>query len=285
MNVNLLLLKSKLTWKAGCLTLIVILNASAFSYGVTGPGAAWQYVRKISLAPATATSNLQVKVTLAAGQYGNMNASGNDLRFYDSNNNPCSYWIETWNTGGASVIWVKVPVAGTASLYLYYGNAAAGAASNGDETFLFFDDFSGSTLNTNKWESTVLGAGSSITQNGNGNITLRSGGNTDLSGAQIIGITSFNVNDGVIVETRLGAIAPQNTGLRGSLCGASDRVPGSGICYFDAGTLSNWAITTAGRSAQWGIGLSNAMEPLLMMWHVFKRQFQIMQHLLQVVIY
>ena len=61
----------------------------------------------------------------------NMNTSGNDLRFYDINNNVCSYWIEIWNNTGTSTIWVKVATSGATALYLYYGNAAAPAASNG----------------------------------------------------------------------------------------------------------------------------------------------------------
>ncbi|MCX6226380.1 MAG: DUF2341 domain-containing protein, partial [Bacteroidia bacterium] len=186
--------------------------------------------------------------------YTNINSDGSDLRFYDPSNNQCSYYIDTWNDAAASnIIWVKVPISGTGAIFMFYGNAAAtSVVSSGDNTFFFFDDFNASSLNTTKWGSTTLNSGSSITQNGSGNVTLTSGGSTDLSGAQIIGKTSFNVNDGVIVETKLGAVAPQNTGSRGSLCGASDVTPGSVICYFDAGTLSDWAIIAVGRGAQWG---------------------------------
>ena len=39
-------------------------------------------------------------------------------------------------------MWVEVADAGTTSIELYYGNAAATAQSSGANTFAFFDDFS-----------------------------------------------------------------------------------------------------------------------------------------------
>src|ERR1700690_2347742 len=38
--------------------------------GVTGPGASWQYVRKITLSTATPLTNFQVKVTLTTALLG-----------------------------------------------------------------------------------------------------------------------------------------------------------------------------------------------------------------------
>lgn len=34
---------------------------------------------------------------------------------------------------------------------MYYGNDKASSSSNGDATFMFFDDFTGSTIDTSKW--------------------------------------------------------------------------------------------------------------------------------------
>ncbi len=47
--------------------------------------------------------------------------------------------------------------------YLYYGNPSATGASNEDATFIFFDNFAGTTINSSKW--TVYNAGGSISQN------------------------------------------------------------------------------------------------------------------------
>ena len=128
------------------LTGTFIFGFNEFSYA-NGPGAAWTVNIPISLSPVTPAANFQVKITLNAGQYANMKSDGSDLRFYDNANNNCQYWIETFNNAGASTIWVKVPVAGTSALTMYYGNAAASAVSNGSTTFDYFDDFTGPLTN------------------------------------------------------------------------------------------------------------------------------------------
>jgi len=143
-----------------------------------GPGSGWGYYRPITLNPTTPNANYQVKVTLSAGQYSNMNSTGNDLRFYDDANNNCPYWIESWNTSGNSVIWVKVPTTGTDVLILYYGNPSAPAVSSGSTTFDFFDDFT-SSLGAN-W--TTITSGGSVIQSGSA-VTLSNtnGGTVSLS--------------------------------------------------------------------------------------------------------
>ncbi len=93
-------------WMAALIMSIVLCNAANAT--VIGPGSAWSFCRKITLSAATPTANFQVKVSLITGQYSNMNVAGNDLRFYDINNNVCSYWIESWNNAATSVVWVNV---------------------------------------------------------------------------------------------------------------------------------------------------------------------------------
>ncbi|MEA3283115.1 MAG: DUF2341 domain-containing protein [Euryarchaeota archaeon] len=80
------------------------------------------------------------------------------------------FWIESWNlTAETSTIWVNVTSLANntnTTIYLYYGNTYASSASNGTNTFEFFDDFPGSSLDGAKWpyhpgtpvvsESTVL---------------------------------------------------------------------------------------------------------------------------------
>src|ERR1019366_7751179 len=93
------------------LPLIFFFCTLTSSAQVTGLGAAWQYVRKITLNTATPLTNFQVKVTLTTAllgnPYTNINSGGSDLRFYDMNNNSCNYWIEgTFNHAGTSTVWV-----------------------------------------------------------------------------------------------------------------------------------------------------------------------------------
>jgi len=74
-----------------------------------------------------------------------------DIRFEDSNGNLLSYWRETYTAGSTATFWVKItPTLDTEkTIYLYYGKSDATTTSNGDDTFLFFDDFEAG--NFNKW--------------------------------------------------------------------------------------------------------------------------------------
>ncbi|MDD4410061.1 MAG: DUF2341 domain-containing protein, partial [Candidatus Pacebacteria bacterium] len=67
---------------------------------------------------------------------------------------PLSYWIESYDSTYATV-WVKIPSIpanpSTTTIYLYYGNPSATSTSNGENTFEFFDDFEGTSINSSKW--------------------------------------------------------------------------------------------------------------------------------------
>jgi hypothetical protein len=81
---------------------------------------------------------------------------GGDLRFHDGQNE-LSFWVE--NVTGTSpnriaYVWVKIPSLSanqTKTLYCYFGNSAATNASNGDNTFLLFDDFDDGVISSTKW--------------------------------------------------------------------------------------------------------------------------------------
>jgi hypothetical protein len=62
--------------------------------------------------------------------YSVLKADGSDLRFFDdaAGTTPLVYDIESWNPGGTSYVWVKVPALtgyGTDSIWMYYGNEVA----------------------------------------------------------------------------------------------------------------------------------------------------------------
>jgi hypothetical protein len=78
-----------------------------------------------------------------------------DIYFTSSDKvTPLSYWIESSDSTSATV-WVKIPSIpaspATTTVYLYYGNPSAVSASNGSNTFIFFDHFDGSSIDTGKW--------------------------------------------------------------------------------------------------------------------------------------
>jgi hypothetical protein len=183
-NVNLVdigLLNFDKTW-----TLNADFNATgtAFSTGILSPAtndelklkvanspawydASWLYREPITVdntGNASTLTNYQVLVTVNTATLvsaGKMQSSGNDIRFADSDGTTLiNYWIESGMNSASTRIWVKVPSvpgSSTKTVYMYYGNAAASAASSGTSTFEFFDDFLGSALDTGKW--TDLGGG------------------------------------------------------------------------------------------------------------------------------
>lgn len=122
---------------------------------------AWMHAKSIEIDNTTnpqALTDYQIKITfdsqalIAANE---LNADGSDLRFTSDCSDNLSYWIEDGLNTPTTNVWVKLSsVAANAldTIHMYYGNPAAAAQSNGDNTFEFFDDFEGSTLDLAKWE-------------------------------------------------------------------------------------------------------------------------------------
>jgi len=67
-----------------------------------------------------------------------------------------SYWIEELVSGDYAVFWVKIPSIpaspDSVDVYMYYDNPSATSLSDGDATFLLFDDFAGTDIDTTKWD-------------------------------------------------------------------------------------------------------------------------------------
>lgn len=125
----------------------------------------WGYRQTVSLtSPSSSVTDFQIQMTLNTATLiaaGKMQASCNDIRITDISGKLLPHWIETGTTGTngtacngtTTKIWTKVPsitTSGTA-VYIYYGNPSAPNVEDGNRVFLFFDDFSGSSINTSKW--------------------------------------------------------------------------------------------------------------------------------------
>jgi len=117
-----------------------------------------------------------------------------------------SYWIENYTLSSYANIWIKVPrirASNYETVYVYYGNTTpVNSSSNGTLTFDFFDDFLGTSLDTNKWQ--VVNSGSGSYSLSNGEITISSNGDwwdTSDTSLYITSTTSFTYN--YIAETRV----------------------------------------------------------------------------------
>jgi len=135
----------------------------------------WEYYQPVTVSnnTSTALSKYQVKVVVNTSiliSAGKMISTGDDIRFVDPTT--CSnlnYWIESGINSSTTIIWVKLvslAANGNEVINMYYGNPAAPAASNGDSTFIIFDDFIGTSLNTSKWSITTSGNNASVVVTG-----------------------------------------------------------------------------------------------------------------------
>jgi len=133
----------------------------------------WQYRKKITIAGSSgAGTNYQVllKVGESSGASGynfhleGLSANfpsgenqGGDLRFTSSNDSTLlDFWVEKvvgTSPNRTAYIWVEVAadLETNQNIYCYFGNSSATNVSNGDDTFNFFDNFDGSSINTSKW--------------------------------------------------------------------------------------------------------------------------------------
>jgi len=87
--------------------------------------------------------------------YSKVKKDGSDIRFTkDDGVTKIPYWIETWNYGGTSYIWVLIdhlPL-GDTHIFMYYGNPKAEKEDNPEAVFDFFDDFN---KDLNNWKVIV----------------------------------------------------------------------------------------------------------------------------------
>lgn len=86
-----------------------------------------------------------------------INYNFSDLRFirYADNTTLLDYWIENKSDGNWCKVWVEfrdnITSMNQTLAWMYYGNSGASSLSNGFDTFLFFDGFSGGSLNSSRW--------------------------------------------------------------------------------------------------------------------------------------
>lgn len=117
----------------------------------------WTYRKSVTISRASgAVTNYQMKLLVgessgASGEDvdcgGHCLSSFNDLRFTASDGvTLLDYWIESISgttPNQLATVWIEFDSIGTSAttFYMYYGNSSASAASNGANTFIFFDDF------------------------------------------------------------------------------------------------------------------------------------------------
>ena len=143
----------------------------------------WNYRKPITISNSgSALTDYQVSITVDTATLvtaGKLQSTCNDIRFTSSDSlTSLNYWIESGPNTVSTKIWVKItsilasPY--TTTIYMYYGNTGATSASNGINTFIFFDDFNGNTY-TDRWTVVQQNSYSAISES-SGNLNLSHGG-------------------------------------------------------------------------------------------------------------
>ena len=180
-------------------------------------------------ASAIGNADLKMLTTPSASTVGcnhHCESDFSDLRFTKSDGTTLiDYWIESYTEGVSAVVWVEFgstnggaePIPATPdsiNYYMYYGYAAATSASDGDDTFIFFDHFDGSFPGA-KWAGdTASGsvAGSVLTVSGNtanADKSIYSTGTLgQATGAWRAKLTAYNVGHVVFFGFQKGSGTP-----------------------------------------------------------------------------
>ncbi len=126
----------------------------------------WSYSQEIVVTENAGKdlTSYQVPVPLDSSNFdfSKANSDGSDLRFLLGSTG-LDYWIETWDPESEeATIWVKVPFLpanGNRKILMKYGYPEARGESSGTATFIFFDDFTGTSLRSLDWKSEDSGEG------------------------------------------------------------------------------------------------------------------------------
>jgi len=157
-----------------CLGLIIILLNPVYAYWWDS---SWAFRQPINISNiAGDLTNYPIRIDLNSSNVGSnfdWSNNGDDIRFTNSTDDELNFWIENWDsTEQEAIIWVNVTYLANnqnTTIYMYYGNSGASSESNGTATFEFFDDFEGTSLDSNKWTSsgTIEVANSEVSLNQN----------------------------------------------------------------------------------------------------------------------
>ncbi|MFX0088924.1 MAG: DUF2341 domain-containing protein [Candidatus Hodarchaeota archaeon] len=153
----------------------------------------WSHRKSHTINPASgAGTDYQIRITVnfGAGTDNGENAycdsqcraDFGDIRFTDDDGvTELDYWMEEKVDFNYGVFWVEIRddlSTTSATIFMYYGNSTATTTSNGTETFLWFDDFIGNSLDNGKWnevggpEISVSGSECSINSDGGDGIVF-----------------------------------------------------------------------------------------------------------------
>jgi len=124
--------------------------------GDGGPGwfdSDWKKRKSVTIINSgSAQTDYQINLTVPYDS--DMQSDFDDLRFANSDGDLLDYWLQSKTDGVQATVWVEadnVAGSGNTTIYMYYSNTSVSSGSNGEATFLLFDDFDDGVINPIKW--------------------------------------------------------------------------------------------------------------------------------------
>jgi len=121
----------------------------------------YEYRKKVTIQGQSGVgSNYAVHLRIGSSSGGDFHLEGHcqnfphDIRFTkDDGETELYYWIEDLSADPIDV-WVKIPdsLDTNIDIYVYYGMSGVQTTRDGDNTFDFFDDFTGNSVDSEKWD-------------------------------------------------------------------------------------------------------------------------------------
>ena len=152
-NENRIIVRKALTRLINVFVILAFLSSAigvktAFAWFDAG----WAYRITLTVSnPGSLLTDYQIAIRLdSTFPFGHAKSDGSDFRVISADDlTPVPFWIESWTAGNA-LIWVKLSSIpeGDSTIYLYYGNPAAAALSDGMATFQAYDGFEGYTVDS-----------------------------------------------------------------------------------------------------------------------------------------
>lgn len=203
------------------------------------------YRQEITISNPPSVSDFQAPFTITYNAH--MDADFADARFVDDDDTTeLDYWIESYTASTSASGFVELSDTGS-TIYLYYGNDEAASASDGEETFEFFDDFPGVSIDAEKWtivNNNGLSVGSSILVISSGSSNWGTIRSIDTYGPDCIIEASVNHGSGSIYTSGISiGVSPPNGVTLGSSMGFATRSQFESAIYTGVGISDRyWAI-------------------------------------------
>jgi len=210
------------------------------------PSSGWQYYKQIDISNAVTNYQIRIHLVNSTGtDSGNTIYVGGksenfpfDIRFGTTSNpstaDTLPQWLEEYNDTDA-YYWVNISSYST--IYMFTGNSGAGEYSDGDATFLFFDDFEGSagaSPNSSKWTIEKKGSTDAVVElDGNGNLHL-AGESSVISSGNVKSLSTFTYDFSIILRHKIDEEHYADTSI------------GSGSVQDISGGTSGWHHTVLG---------------------------------------